>query len=153
MNHATSPIDLTILPPFLRLIDVQDLTVENGTAHINFTFDANRHANGIGVAHGGVICTLMDVVMGYSAFSWGDNPGAIVTIDQSVQFASALVGRVRASGRVTRGGRSMIFCAGEIRTESGNLIASGMGTFKRVKRVYEQHAAAALHEESERQRG
>lgn len=141
-GSAAPEVDWTILPPFLKLLGVHDLIVEKGSAGVSLTFDPHRHANGIGVAHGGVICTLLDVVMGYSAFNCGERPSPIVTVDQSVQFAGALDGRVRATGRVTRGGRSLVFCSGEIRSESGDLIASGIGTFKKVVRVYEQHAAA-----------
>lgn len=142
MQGITPAADWSILPPFLKLIGVHDLEVEAGQAKVRLSFDPTRHANGIGVAHGGVICTLLDVVMGYAAFSWGERPGPIVTVDQSVQFASAVDGCVYAQGNVTRGGRSLVFCRAEIHNAAGELVASGMGTFKKVDRVFEQHAAA-----------
>lgn len=142
MANAMPEVDWRILPPFLELIGVQDLQVERGAAEVSLIFDPSRHANGIGVAHGGVICTLLDVVMGYSAFYSGDQPSPIVTVEQSVQFVGALNGRVRATGRVNRAGRSLVFCSGEIRNDAGKLVASGLGTFQKVVRAYEQHAAA-----------
>ncbi len=74
MANTMPAVDWRILPPFLELIGVQDLLVEQGSAEVSLIFDPSRHANGIGVAHGGVICTLLDVVMGYSAFHSGDQP-------------------------------------------------------------------------------
>ncbi|HHG5368164.1 TPA: PaaI family thioesterase [Pseudomonas aeruginosa] len=143
MHHATITEGWTILPPFLQLIGVRDLRVDAGTAEASLIFDPSRHANGIGVAHGGVICTLLDVVMGYAAFSYGDCPGPIVTIEQSVQFTGALDSAVRAHGRVARAGRSLVFCSADIRNVAGELVASGIGTFKKVDRVLEQYSVSA----------
>jgi len=140
MRDADAAMDWTVLPPFLKWIGVHDLVVEKGSAEVGLIFDPDRHANGIGVAHGGVICTLLDAVMGCAAFSWGDRPAPIVTVDQSVQFIAALNGPVRASGRVVRAGRSLVFCSAEIRSVSGELIASGMGTFKKIDRMAAQQA-------------
>ena len=143
MSEATRPApDLQVLPSFLQHIGVYDLEVEQGQAKVRLTFDDQRHANGIGVAHGGVICTLLDVVMGYSAFSWGGDYKPIVTVDQSVQFMGSLRGAVQAQGRVTRGGRSLIYCSAEILDDAGEWIASGIGTFKRVERTLEQHTGS-----------
>ncbi|PZQ78111.1 MAG: PaaI family thioesterase [Variovorax paradoxus] len=119
--------------PFLRTLGVRDLEVGDGEASVCLDFDPQRHANGMGIAHGGVVCTLLDIVMGYAAFAWPGRPGPIVTVNQNIAFLGAMRGHVHARGHVVRGGRSMVFCSGEILDHNGALIASGQGVFKKLK--------------------
>ena len=120
------------LPPFLQTVGMRHLEVGDGTASIELDFDAAVHANGIGVAHGGVLCTLLDVAMGYAAYAWPANPGPIVTVNQNVQFISAMRGPVKVLGRVVNGGKSMVYCSAEVLDEAGSSIAIGQGAFKKI---------------------
>ncbi len=89
--------------------------------------------NSWGGAHGGVIMTMLDVVMSMAVRGHYRENTAVVTIDMSVGFMNA--GRsevVRAEGRVLHGGQSTAFCEGEARDEAGVLIAKAIGTFKRI---------------------
>jgi uncharacterized protein (TIGR00369 family) len=89
--------------------------------------------NSWGGAHGGVIMTMLDVVMSMAVRGHYRENTAIITIDMSVGFMNA--GRseiVRAEGRVLHGGQSTAFCEGEARDDSGVLIAKAIGTFKRL---------------------
>jgi len=124
-----------VMPAFLRLLGLQDLGVTGGEASIVLVIDPLRHVNGLGVAHGGVLCTLLDVVMGYSAASHRDQWQPILTLSQTVQFVATAAGRIRAQGRVTGGGRAIVHCTGEVRDERGELLASGVATFKRFKKM------------------
>ena len=118
--------------PFLRTVGLGPIEVADGVATARLDFDAKRHANGIGIAHGGVLCTLLDIVMGYAAFSWPGRPGPIVTVNQNVSFLGAMRGPVMAHGRVLRGGRAMVFCSAEIVDELGECIATAQGVFKKL---------------------
>ncbi|THJ31387.1 PaaI family thioesterase [Lampropedia aestuarii] len=120
------------LPPFLQTVGMRNLVVADGQASIELDFDAAVHANGIGVAHGGVLCTLLDVVMGYAAYAWPANPGPIVTVNQNVQFINAMRGPVRVRGWVVNGGKSMVFCSAEVLDQADNSIAIGQGAFKKI---------------------
>ncbi|MCG6873825.1 MAG: PaaI family thioesterase [Betaproteobacteria bacterium] len=89
--------------------------------------------NSWGGAHGGVIMTMLDVVMSMAVRGhYRENTG-IITIDMSVGFMNA--GRsevVRAEGRVLHGGQSTAFCEGEARDGAGVLLAKAIGTFRRL---------------------
>lgn len=124
-----------VMPAFLRLLGLQDLGVAAGEAGVCLVFDPKRHSNGLGVAHGGLICTLLDVVMGYAAATHRGQWRPVLTVGQTVQFVGTATGRLRAQGRVTGGGRSIVHCSAEVRDEQGELLASGVGTFKRLKSV------------------
>lgn len=91
----------------------------------------NRHA----VLHGGVSATLLDAASGFTA-SLSADPKAetlFLTVTLDTQFVSpAREGRVTATGRVTGGGRRLVFVAAELVDEAGALVATSSGVFKRA---------------------
>jgi len=68
--------------------------------------------NSWGATHGGVIMTMLDLVMsvGFMKGSFGD--------------------KVTAEGKVLHGGKSTAFCEAEARDDKGALLAKAIGTFK-----------------------
>lgn len=46
-----------------------------------------KHCNGRGIAHGGVLATLADIAMGYSAAFSTEPPTPIVTASQTIDYA------------------------------------------------------------------
>ena len=94
-----------------------------------------QHLNRHGVLHGGITATLLDAASGFTASLSADPEGRILflTVALDTQFvAPARSGRVTATGRVTGGGRSLVFVAAEARAEDGTLIATSTGIFKRT---------------------
>ncbi len=92
-----------------------------------------RHLNYVGSLHGGVIATLLDVACGYSGLrSVTDaTSGLAATLTLTVSYhAGFTLGRLVATGRVTGGGRSIYFAAGEVTTPEGVLIATAQGCYK-----------------------
>ena len=89
-----------------------------------------EHANNIGIAHGGILCTLLDVALGTAARLRAGRP--VVTLDMQTRFLSPGRDVLLAEGRVTRAGRSVIFCEAEIRDAAGLLVASATGLLKPV---------------------
>ena len=89
--------------------------------------------NSWGAAHGGVIMTMLDVVMSMAVRGHYRANTAVITIDMSIGFMNASRSDVaRAEGRVLHGGESTVFCEGEARDESGVLLAKAIGTFRRL---------------------
>ena len=89
-----------------------------------------EHLNSAKVAHGGVLLALLDTTLGAAARSNDANFTRAATLDLSSSFMQPATGKLTAEGRVIRGGRSIIFCEGEIRDESGEVVAKAIGTFK-----------------------
>jgi len=90
------------------------------------------HMNAGASAHGGLIATLMDVVMACSTAT-PDETRSSVTVEIKVNYMrpGGAVGRVlTARGELKSRSYSLAFCQGEIRNETGELIATGSGTFK-----------------------
>jgi len=87
--------------------------------------------NSWGATHGGVIMTMLDLVMSCAVRGHYGVIGGVLTVDLSLGFMKASYGdRVTAEGRVLHGGRSTAFCEGEARDEKGELLAKAIGTFK-----------------------
>lgn len=70
-----------------------------------------KHANGRGGAHGGILMTVADLVLGYSAAFSRDPPVQLTTASMSVDFAgSANVGDwVTGRADIQRIGRTLAF--------------------------------------------
>lgn len=82
-----------------------------------------------GVAHGGILCTILDEVMAWSVIgqdTWG------VTARMTVDFKRPVpVGiRLRAEGTVTSANRRLLRTAGRLTdAETGALLATSEGTY------------------------
>jgi uncharacterized protein (TIGR00369 family) len=87
--------------------------------------------NSWGATHGGVIMTMLDLVMSWAVRGHYGVLGGVLTVDLSLGFMKASMGdKVTAEGRVLHGGKSTAFCEGEARDDKGELLAKAIGTFK-----------------------
>jgi len=87
--------------------------------------------NSWGATHGGVIMTMLDLVMSWAVRGHYGVAGGVLTVDMSVGFMKAGYGdKVTAEGRVLHGGKSTAFCEAEARDADGKLLAKAIGTFK-----------------------
>lgn len=93
--------------------------------------------------HGGIAVTLLDTACGIACeASIADKNctelyghGA-VTVDLYSQFVSnCSVGVVTAEAEVTRCGGGLIFVRADLRDETGKLLTTATGTFKRLRRA------------------
>jgi len=123
--------------PFLELLGARAEHREKGLAVV--TVDIRHElTNSWKFAHGGVVLTLLDVAMGSAARTTDGQVAGIVTVNLTVNFLRSGSGLLRAEGRVLRGGRSLVFCEGEVRDASGEVLAKGIGTFRLKKHVESQ---------------
>lgn len=115
--------------PFVDHCGIEALDVREGRTRLRLVLRL-EHANNLGIAHGGVICTLLDVALGTAARLKAGRP--VVTLDMQTRFLAPGRGTLIAEGRVTRAGRSVTFCEAEIRDAQGELVASATGLLKPV---------------------
>jgi uncharacterized protein (TIGR00369 family) len=118
----------------IRLVDV-------GAGRAEFEIDVQeRHLNRQGSLQGGVAATLLDAACGYAGLAMPGTHelGNAVTVTLTISYiGKARAGRLRATGHVTKMGRSLYFASGELRGESGELIATAQGAFKRNSKAPE----------------
>ncbi len=90
--------------------------------------------NSMGMAHGGLVMTLMDAAMGGACRSTQPDGSSVVTIDMQAQFLAPARGPVEANARVIRASASLIFAECDVRGGDGELVARGTGLFRPVDR-------------------
>jgi len=92
-----------------------------------------HHLNLGGVVHGGVLCTMLDVVCA-QAGTYCPEPGVIrkaITLSLTTTFTGqASHGRIRAVGTLRSRGTRIFNSSGEIFDQEGRLLAIGEGTFR-----------------------
>ncbi|MEO1293819.1 MAG: PaaI family thioesterase [Pseudomonadota bacterium] len=94
---------------------------------------SDRVINRQGIVHGGALMTLMDSAGGYAGcyLAIPCRVRKAMTLSMTTNFVSVARGkRLIAEGRMTRGGRSIFFADVTISDETGELIATGTGTFR-----------------------
>jgi uncharacterized protein (TIGR00369 family) len=133
MSDARTPLDFALDIPFVETLGMQLWRFDGGFAEISLEVRPEMQ-NSWAVAHGGVVMTLLDVVMAHAARSVRDDadhsaPG-IVTVEMKTSFMQPATGRLLASGRLLHGTKSMAFCDGSVHDASGALCAHATGTFK-----------------------
>ncbi|MBM3366790.1 MAG: PaaI family thioesterase [Betaproteobacteria bacterium] len=115
--------------PFSEHLGIRVESLEKGVARLSMLIKP-EFMTSWGTAHGGAILSLLDITLSMSARTLYDPPRSIMTIDLSTQFIGTSTGMLKAEGRVSRAGQTAIFCEGEIRSESGDLVAKAIGTFR-----------------------
>lgn len=125
-----NPLNHTFTP-FMAHLGAEFISAGHGKAEIRLALKPHLE-NGLEAAHGGVVMTLLDVVMAMAAKSSDPNGFGVVTIEMKTSFLRPAKGTLHAHGFCDHHSASMAFCRGEIRDPSGRLIASSMGTFKRI---------------------
>jgi acyl-CoA thioesterase len=116
--------------PFLAQLGASLAERSDGHARLELTVE-DSHLRTRGIAHGGVIASLLDTAMGVAVSTKTPEGCFPVTAQLNVNFIRpawngeklAILGDVRHSGRTTA------VAMGEIRTDSGVLVATSSGTF------------------------
>jgi uncharacterized protein (TIGR00369 family) len=85
-----------------------------------------------GYLHAGVVTAIVDTACGYSALSLTEAGADVLTIEYKINFVAPARGeRLIARGRVTRPGRTITACAGDVfavSEEGEKLVASMLAT-------------------------
>jgi len=94
----------------------------------------DAHLRSLGLMHGGVSTAMLDAVMGRAALSRAPEGHHVVTAQLNVHFIKAAQAgdALIADAHFEHVGRRTAVMRGEIRAESGELVALGTGTFMYV---------------------
>ncbi|HMN74045.1 MAG TPA: PaaI family thioesterase [Rhodoblastus sp.] len=116
--------------PFVGYCGIEPIESGGGCSRLEVTVE-RHHGNQMGVAHGGLLMTLLDVCMGSAARSAvGSN---VITVDMQTAFLAPASGRLVGQGRVVRAGKSLVFVEAEISNAEGDLVCRGTAVFKTAK--------------------
>ncbi|MGL1921511.1 MAG: PaaI family thioesterase [Hyphomicrobiales bacterium] len=111
-------------------IDITEWSLEYAKARIELT---ERHLNPIGILHGGVIASALDMICGLCGnYCHVDgNIRTMVTVSLTTNFIGRTTGKVIwLEGHQVSGGRSLFTSSGTIKNEDGSIVATATGTYK-----------------------
>jgi uncharacterized protein (TIGR00369 family) len=129
MTSTEKPIEYFGLKiPFLAHLGVVPEFAKDGKSRISLDLKP-EYENSFGIAHGGVIMTLLDFAMGAAARSTTDIPLGAMTIDMSVSFLRPSIGKIVVEGTILKPGKTINYCEAIVLNEAGEITAKSSGTF------------------------
>lgn len=106
----------------------------------------HRGGGGTSAINGAIAAYLFDCALGTASASvWGDDVSAQVTVTISVQYLRPMHAErlLTATSRVVRRGASLVFAAGEIRDEGGEVCATCTGIYRLFRGQVEVKTASS----------
>ena len=129
MTSETKPVEYFGLKiPFLAQLGVVPEYAKEGKSRISLDLKP-EYENSFGIAHGGVIMTLLDFAMGAAARSISEVPLGAMTIDMSVSFLRPSTGKIVVEGTILKPGKTINYCEAVVLNEAGEITAKSSGTF------------------------
>lgn len=117
-------------PPMSAVMNMSLQHASVGRVVFTCTPDESLY-NPIGTVHGGLVCTLLDSVLGCAAHTTLDAGLGYTSIDINVSYLRPIThetGQLTATGEVTKAGRRVIFTTGHVNDPHGNTVAAATST-------------------------
>lgn len=117
-------------PPIASLFGYAITHVGDGEVTFAVTPDESAY-NPIGMVHGGLVCTLLDSVVGCAVHTQLPAGTGYTSIELKVSYlrpVHASTGTIHARGWVTKPGRRVAFAEGDVRDGAGKLLATASGS-------------------------
>lgn len=133
MSEVVSSIS-AIPNPFLEQVGIVSEEMQDGKARISLVLH-EQHMNSWQITHGGVLMTMLDVVMAMAGRSLHMDQKGVVTIEMKTSFlqpGGIVGGMLEARAQAFHQSTTMCFCDGEI-WSGDKLVAKAMGTYKYLK--------------------
>lgn len=116
------------IPPFNEFLGTEILGLRDDEFQVRLELKPH-HCNRRGVAHGGVVTSLLDTAMGGAVIASIPESWWCATTSLTTQFIGGATGTLIGSGRVLRRGSKVAFATGEVRDERDRVVASAQGTW------------------------
>ncbi len=117
-------------PPIVNLMKMRPVSAEVGK--VTFTCDPDEsHYNPIGTVHGGLVCTLLDSVLGCAVQTTLPKGQGYTSLEIKISYLRPVLadtGMLTAVGIVTKPGSRAAFADGTVHSENGKLIATASST-------------------------
>lgn len=134
MSKLTTTAVSCIENPFLDYLGMTAGEMGGGSATICLQLH-QHHMNSWQITHGGVLMTMLDVVMAMAGRSLYDDQKGVVTVEMKTTFlqpGGVTGARLEARSTVFHQSTTMCFCDGEIWC-GDKLVAKAMGTYKYLR--------------------
>jgi uncharacterized protein (TIGR00369 family) len=125
--------------PYLRLLGLEVVDFGPGRATLRLPLTENVLNGGQGVAHGGSLCSAMDIAIGIALnaanATAGEGPLGQTTTDLHVNFlAGAREGPLTIEAEIVRRGGTLAVGDSRVLDARGKVVAVGRATFMIIRR-------------------
>ncbi len=113
-------------PPMGVLMNFEMVEAEQGRVVLACT-PGEEHYNPLGIIHGGLLCTLLDTVIGCATHTTLERGSGYTTIELKVSYLRPVTldtGRLTATGTVAKDGRRVVFAEGSVSDPNGSVVAT-----------------------------
>jgi uncharacterized protein (TIGR00369 family) len=115
-------------PPVAALVGFRFAEVTDGQVVLELD-TAERHFNAVGTVHGGVLCDVADAAMGLAFGTTLDDGESFTTVELKINYLRPVwKTRLRAVGRVVKGGRTLGLTECDVLDADGKLVARASST-------------------------
>lgn len=115
--------------PFMQLLGIDRAFSEGGKARL-VVDSRSELENPMRSLHGGVVATLLDVVMASAAVSHIQFSRTAVTLNLNINYLRPGNGRLFADGEVISGDDEVVYCKALVTDEQGQIVAHSHGSFR-----------------------
>ena len=118
---------------FKAVLGIRAETAERGRARLEL--DAtDKHLNGAGTVHGGVLASLVDMAMGDAVRSRTGEDGVPATSQLTITYLRpAEPGRLQVTAEVSKQGENLTVCQAEVE-QDGQTLVHALATFAVLRR-------------------
>jgi uncharacterized protein (TIGR00369 family) len=136
---------------FLHRMKIAPNSIERGKVAFEVTVE-EFHLRTMGIAHGGLVATLLDSSLGCACWTLAPEKHHVVTVQLNINYIRpAWLGeKLIASGEVRHAGQMTAVSRGEVRTTDGALVALATGTFMFLPLPAGAAPVMEKHDETER---
>jgi uncharacterized protein (TIGR00369 family) len=132
--------------PFVNQQGIELVSSGNGQSCLRMTLRPEQ-TNQLGMAHGGLLMTLLDVTMAQAARSIGPDR-SLITIEMKTTFFQPALGRLTGQGQLLHATGSMAFTEAHVIDEQGRKCAHATATFRYLNLTRDPGALARLGDPS-----
>ncbi|MGD8344103.1 MAG: PaaI family thioesterase [Desulfobacterales bacterium] len=115
--------------PYFDLLSMKLVDVGIGYSSLEIEL-AHKHLQPFGVVHGGVFASIIDAAAFWSVYYGIEDPDVgITTVDLKLNYlAPAVSGKLIASGRQIKVGRTLGYAEANVTDQQGKILAHGTST-------------------------
>lgn len=118
--------------PYAQLLGIELIEIETGIATLGMKVRRDLTQNH-GVIHGGAVASLIDSATAFAIISMLPAEEKVTTIDLTINFLRPVTkGTLKATAKVVRAGRRVMFVSAEAFDEAGNLTATALSTYIKI---------------------
>ncbi len=124
-KHIDAVINAANAAPFLRHLSMHILTIEAGSAEVEFTV-GREHLNPFGGLHGGVYAAAIDTATYWAVYCHLPENAGFVSIDLKVDYLSPTQsGTLKAHGGLIKAGKTVCLAEARVVDETQRCLAHG----------------------------